>query len=703
MSFIIAALAIASGAVATYFYERRASLTARLCAGACIGLALLGFVGFVIASFIGLNVLSLTLATLLACAPLAALVKGNLRARLHADWVAFAENIKRALVRPNARTIAVAVFYAVLIVVLWQIFARACYVRDGEMYTGVENNLGDLPLHIGIIEGFARGENFPPQHPEFAGAKLTYPFIVDFVAAMFMRAGATLQGALFWQSFTLALALTGLLHFWAKRLTRSLLAACLVPALVFFNGGLGWVRAVRDALRSPLGLIGFLSKLPHDYGITPDRSFVWGNSLVALFVPQRGFLLGLPLAIIALTLLWRTVCDEKDEDAAPMNEPARKKGKKKRGKIEANLNSESSFGQANVEIAPSLFDDANVRRMIAAGLIVGLLPLVHAHTYMVMGGSGFLLALIFARTRREIIAWTLFLGIAFLVGMPQILWAMTGSAVQTRSFFGWHLGWDRGAQPILWFWLKNTGAFILLLIIALVALIRPPRDDETKLRARRNLQLALFYLPFAVWFIIPNLMTLAPWVWDNIKVLFNWYVVSTPLVAWLLARMFMAERYRAALRALMLALLFSLTMTGMLDVWRALSETTELRIYDRAEMEFAELIDARTAPRSIILSAPTYNSVVELAGRRELSGYAGHLWSHGIDYLPRQNDLLAIYAGASNADELLRRYNVEYVIISPVETATLAAEGQQVNPNFFERYEKVGQIGEYKLYKVARR
>jgi hypothetical protein len=269
----------------------------------------------------------------------------------------------------------------------------------------------------------------------------------------------------------------------------------------------------------------------------------------------------------------------------------------------------------------------------------------------------------------------------------------------------------------LWFWLKNTGAFIPLLIVALIWLIHPSRAEgfdaeesrdenrretrsESRYENRRRLRLALFYLPFAVWFIIPNLMTLAPWVWDNIKVLFYWYVASVPVVAWLLANLWNARNYKFLLRALVVVLLFTLTAAGSLDVWRAFSETTEQRVYNADAIKFAALIDRMTPPHTVILCAPTYNSIAELAGRRELIGYAGHLWSHGIDYIAREADLLAIYAGAPNADELLKRYGVEYVVVSPVEAQKLGAEGHTVNPVFFERYKKVGQVGEYKLYKV---
>ncbi len=33
------------------------------------------------------------------------------------------------------------------------------YVTPGEIFTGVDTNLGDLPFHLGVITGFAHGEN----------------------------------------------------------------------------------------------------------------------------------------------------------------------------------------------------------------------------------------------------------------------------------------------------------------------------------------------------------------------------------------------------------------------------------------------------------------------------------------------------------------------------------------------------------------
>jgi hypothetical protein len=92
--------------------------------------------------------------------------------------------------------------------------------------TGVDHNLGDLPFHLGITMGFVRGQNFPPQHPELAGVRLTYPFLVDFVTALPVTLGEPLSSAVFVINLALALALAALLF----RLTRLLTGVCWRPA-----------------------------------------------------------------------------------------------------------------------------------------------------------------------------------------------------------------------------------------------------------------------------------------------------------------------------------------------------------------------------------------------------------------------------------------------------------------------------------------
>lgn len=693
---LLACAAAAGGTLTTYLYDEDAHLASRAAAGVCIGFAALGLFGFVLASVAGLAPLTSTLAGALTAAPLALLARPDWRARLRFDLEEARRDLRDAFGRPSLRTTAPLTLFACAALLFWLVYSRAMFERGGEIFTGVDNNLGDLPFHLSIITGFTDGRNFPPSHPEYAGARLTYPFIVDFVAAMFARAGATLEQAMFWENLLLALALVVLLYRFALRLTGDRLAALLAPVLTLLSGGLGFVRFYREAGRSALGFMEFLWQLPHDYTITYDGVFRWGNAITTLLVPQRGLLMGLPLALVVMTQWWLATCgggenvggrtrsEAEAAEGRPKERKEGKKGKKGKGKKgEAREIKSQPPPFAPIRSLPLLsgFGRGDLR-LLGAGLVAGLLPLVHAHTFVVLMLVGGCLALLFPQWR----GWIAFFAFAFVVAAPQMLWATRGSASRASSFFAWQLGWDRGEQNPLWFWLMNAGLFIPLLVVALAW-----REGRAVVPKR----LLVFYLPFTLLFVVGNAAKVSPWVWDNIKVLFYWYTASAPLVALLLARLW---RTNLAARVGTLALLAMLTASGALDVWRVVSAASEQREFDRGGVAFAELIRRETAPRALILHAPTYNHPVYLTGRQSLMGYGGHLWSQGIDYQARESDVSRIYAGAPDAEQLLARYGVEYAVVGPLERT-----GLRVNEQFFTRFEKIGETGGYSLYKIARR
>ncbi|HVF67269.1 MAG TPA: hypothetical protein VM914_06385, partial [Pyrinomonadaceae bacterium] len=199
--------AVAGATLLTYLYDSDAPLWPRLCAGVCLGFALLGLVGFALASLLGMNAPALALAGLVCASPLLLLIRGGVRGRVAENVRAGVRAAGAALNFSRRGHAGALTFYVVAASVFWCVFANAMYVTREGLFTGVDTNLGDMPFHAAVITGFAHGENFPPQHPELAGTPLTYPFVVDFVTAMFVRAGASLEGSMFWQSFLMMMSL----------------------------------------------------------------------------------------------------------------------------------------------------------------------------------------------------------------------------------------------------------------------------------------------------------------------------------------------------------------------------------------------------------------------------------------------------------------------------------------------------------------
>jgi hypothetical protein len=75
--------------------------------------------------------------------------------------------------------------------------------------------------------------------------------------------------------------------------------------------------------------------------------------------------------------------------------------------------------------------------------------------------------------------------------------------------------------------------------------------------------------------------------------------------------------------------------------------------------------------------------------------YSGHLLSHGIDYQGREKEVEAIYRGGPMADGLLRKYNIDYVIVSQEERGAMT-----VNEEFFMKFPMVAQTGSSRVYKI---
>src|ERR1041385_2055855 len=311
---LLLVIAIFGGTLLTFLFDRSAPRGARLCMGASIGMALMATVGFLLSLVLGLGPAAIVLTSVILLLPGLLLINPERRAVI----LSAARSPASAAQKSNAAGIGYLIFYLALALLLAMVFQRAVFERSDGIYTGVMNNLGDLPLHLQIINSFAQGHNLPPEDPTYAGVRFAYPFLVDFLAAMLARAGASLIATMWLQNMVLALALVGAMHYWTLLLTRNRTAGIIAPLLVLFSGGLGWWLLFSDATSSN-GLFSLLANLPHDYTILPDSILRWGNSLTTLFVPQRSILFGMPLAITIFCQWWLAISQQENapSDADP--------------------------------------------------------------------------------------------------------------------------------------------------------------------------------------------------------------------------------------------------------------------------------------------------------------------------------------------------------------------------------------------------
>ena len=666
---IIIALAF-GGMALTYLVTDEETFMWRLAVGNVVGSAIFGLAAFGLALLFGFSAATAAIAIVITLLPLAVLQKRERRSKFLHDWA----KAKGKLQGGNLKRFTGFGYYAFFFILFWLFFGQTMYETAAGIFTGGSNNLGDLPFHLGAILGFTDGNNFPPQNPSFSGARFSYPFIADFLTACFMRLGADLQSAMFLQNVSWAFSLLVILERFSARVTGSKLAGRIAPALLFFSGGLGFLWFFKDYWEQGKGLWEFLWALPRDYTI--GEQFRWGNSLVVLFITQRSLLLGMPITIVVLGFLWRIFTTESTEDTEQEDgETGRRGDAEKKFSFPASLRH-------------------RVSASLLVGLLAGMLPLIHLHSLAALFIVTGFLFIVRPERWREWIAFGI--GVC-VIAVPELLWSMAGSATETSKFFGWHFGWDSRDANVIWFWVKNTGIVIPALIagaylIHISKSRNAPERSKTEDQRPKAKTLLLFYVPFIFLFVVSNTAKLAPWEWDNIKVLIYWYVGSVPLIAYAIAWSWEEKKLLRAAAVLGFA---ALTLSGGLDVWRTAAGQNKIKVFDADAVKIAEQIKAKTPPNALFLNAPTYNSAVVLSGRRSYMRYIGHLSSHGIDYGPREDEVKRIYEGGGVADIFLKKAEIDYVLVSPEERSSL-----KPNEEFFKKFPVVAEAGQYRVYRI---
>jgi hypothetical protein len=240
---------------------------------------------------------------------------------------------------------------------------------------------------------------------------------------------------------------------------------------------------------------------------------------------------------------------------------------------------------------------------------------------------------------------------------------------RAASLVWWKPGWVMGDENPLVFLARNFGLFLPLALSALARALRERSED----RFTVGPGLALFAVLFFV--------MLAPWDWDNTKVMLWCYLLVLPgMDALVLARL------RLPLRALALAALF---FSGAVAVLAAsLAPLGRNEVLDLAETQGVCRALAGISVCERVATVPTFNHPVALCGHPLVAGYAGHLWSHGIDAREVQADLTAAMRGESDWRDRARRVRARLLFWGPREaleypdsprpweaTETLVAEG----------------------------
>jgi hypothetical protein len=482
-------------------------------------------------------------------------------------------------------------------------FAWLLYYDGNELKVQSPNNLGDLSLHLTYIKQFASGIPLWPDNPIHPFSKLRYPAGVDLFNAIFTALGVEVTRSLVWTGLLGSVVTCYAFYRWAGTFGI---------AAFLFNGGVAGFPVLKT--------FAFL-----DYQGVP--SIAWKSLPLAMFVTQRGLLYALPVGLLLL-YQWRA------KFFPEYVEPARLRAE------ERTDNTGSGERRAPLPLWLELSFYAT-------------LPLYHAHTFMALSVVlAFLFVLGNKGGRRHAITLVL------LAVLPATfcVW-ITTDYFHASSFIKWQPGWvqQQGdfAMPFIQFWIVNFGAWVpvVLFFIGITAwnVWKQARTPTFRITAS-----VAFLIPVIAIFLVGYLIKLAPWEWDNIKIIVWAYIVILPFL-WT----DLMVHWSLPLRVIVcVALFFSgfVTLLGGLAAGR-----TGFGIADRTELDAVGAVVKKLPIEARYAGFPTYNHPVLLQGRKMVLGYPGHLWTQGFDYGPVMEKLQALMQGAPNWKEIARSLKARYL------------------------------------------
>ena len=369
-----------------------------------------------------------------------------------------------------------------------------------------------------------------------------------------------------------------------------------------------WGRAFALAAFLFAGGLAALVLLRGDSPAAMEENLAWKNLFLAMFVTQRGLLYSLAAGLV-LMCVWR----------------AQLHGNKE---------------------GPSLALPAQVT-------LYATMPLFNAPAFLFLSAllaACFIAGWIQRRSRPF-----------FAVGAASIIPAVWLVALVTAGFTApsalrFAPGWMQEGGG-LWFWARNFGVLPLLIAALGAALVK-----------RGDLAARVFYIAGTATLAFCLLFAIAPWEWDNTKLMIWGYLALVPFL-WteLIGRWPVVWRTTACLA------LFS---SGAISLAAGLDARHGYGLGNRSELADTKVLLRRISPDARVACLPGYNHPVLLLGQPVVMGYDGHLFSQGLDYAPVLRDLEILMSGGPDWRNAARRLQVQYLLWGPREEGKWSSSTQ---------------------------
>lgn len=354
---------------------------------------------------------------------------------------------------------------------LW-LWSRMIFYRQGTVYAGWYKQWADWSAHytIAAVFKYRNPADWFTAHPLFIDSKFTYPFLPDAITGLFWRLGLSEVSAFLLTSLLYTFLMLYVMYLFYFTLTKTAKKAFLSISFVILSGGLGFFWYFTDYfLKTPVKLADL-----EFTNLIDQASINFINITTSELIPQRAFLLGIPITLIILLNL--------------------------------------------VKYQKAL----NYKVAIFLGLCASLLIFIHVHSLITV----IVISAVFFLYNVKNYKFYILYAITAAVFLTPVYYLFYHGEI-SQSFFRWYPGWlsnpDKFDVNFIKFWVLNWGLIIPLFVVAFV-----------KYKLYKNSLIVGAVLVFT----LSNLFLFQPHDWDNTKLLTYVYIIAVYPISILLADIF---------------------------------------------------------------------------------------------------------------------------------------------------------------------
>lgn len=532
---------------------------------------------------------------------------------------------------------------------------------------------GDIPFHMTQVSKFAFGQPFDFNEPIFDGERLRYPFLVNLLSGLLLRLDTSWFFAMQAVAMTCVAGGIYLTFLFYKSILKSSFASVIAIAIFLLGSGFGSVHVITQSnARSVSEFVQYTieataSTITRWDAVYPEQNIGWGAPLSLVFLHQRSFLLGFFMFSLFLFVFqkWRN-------------------------------------------------NQNNLKLTILLGIVVGLSPLSHYHSFVALSVVlGLFIIYTIFQSGKNSLSRFLVLGITIaILAVPQIFYLIQGKngvLISDNSFIEFRLGWM--SSPTIGSvvykaggnFFENIMAFSNFLwinfgIVLPMFLFATFFSLKSYLLKRQFPEIVFWACCGLCLFFLVQFIRFQPWDYDNNKILVYFQYFAAPTIV---AFFLWISKYKRTLGNMLLTL-FTLAAihSGIIDqIPRFLVSVQNLPIIFNADAaSVADYIKNANIPQSekILTTSTHLNLVNSLAGRPAIVGYPGWLWTRGINYTDKEEDLKQFFKDPKTYNNIPYLYGARYALLDP----SAIYDWDASTDVFDKQFELILKRGDFSLYKL---